>query len=402
MKKLLLLVAAALLVTVVSCDTLNMGGLPFPSKGPVVTVAVPANMNGGLDATWTVTWASGVGPFTISMDMGGGTTANVAAGTLATTPFTQVFTMVNPSTTTPATYTYNVRVTDSNNQVGVATATYTVGITLNADPTIDSAVYTEATKTLAVTVSDVDDGETLTVACTGAGGVTPDAASKVASATGPFVASFVFSADDFFNGATGTADITVTDSNGGSASQTGIVITIPGVVLADDTLYCFPLQTNVNTGDPVTVVIATGTPANPFQFLNGIGLTIENDADKVSNSFNVGAVGGAADAVDGYWTAMAPATFLMPPDGFIVATPDQPAAGQERWDFNLTPVGGSDQTTAKGALFNFQFTFSAAGTKTFGFQQFQAVNRTYYSDSTSTEFFWGDISNAGVSSVTVN
>ena len=403
MKKLLLLVAAALLVMAVSCDTLNMGGVPFPSKGPVVTVSVPAGMNGAEDATWTVTWTSGVSPFTISMDMGGGATANVAAGTAAVSPFTQVFTMVNPSTAADATYTYNVRVTDSNNQVGVATATYIVGPTLNQNPTIDSAVYTPATDTLVVTVSDPDDGETLTVGVVGNNGVSPDAASKVASATGPLTATFTFSAADTFGGApTGTADITVSDGRGGSDTD-NVATPVDGIVLAADTLYAIPLQTSVAVGDPVTVVVATGVPANPFQFLNGVGLTIESDCDKVANTFNVGAVGGAAGDVDGYWTAMAPGGgFLLPPDNFIVATPDQPAAGSERWDFNLTAIGGSDQTTASGALFNYQFSFGSAGVKTFGFQAVQGVNRTYYSDSSSTEYFWGTITNAGISSVTVN
>jgi len=400
-KKLLLLVAAALLVTVVSCDTLNMGGLKFPSKGPVVTVAVPAGMNGGVDATWTVTWTSGVGPFTIAMNMGNGTTANVAAGTLATTPFTQVFTMVNPSTTTPATYTYNVQVTDSNNQVGVATAQYTVGVTLNQDPVIESAVYTQATKTLVVTASDPDDGETLTVGVVAGGGVSVDAASKVAAATGPVSASFTFQADDFFGGAAaGTADVTVTDTHSGSATQTGIAIVIDPFPLLADHLYCIPLQTSVAVGDPVTVVVATGVPANPFQFLNGAGITIESDADKVPETFNVGAPGGAKGATDGYWTPMAPTMFLVPDDGLIAVS--DIGGGRERWDFNLTPVGGSDQTTASGALFSYQFSFGSAGTKTFGFEAVNVVNRTYYSDSTSTEFLWGDISNTGVSSVTVN
>src|SRR5207249_905648 len=44
--------------------------------------------------------------------------------------------------------------------------------------------------------------------------------------------------------------------------------------------------------------------------------------------------------------------------------------------------------------FNARFTFSAPGTKTFGFQQFDGVQRTYYADSL-VDHNWADISNSG-------
>lgn len=76
--------------------------------------------------------------------------------------------------------------------------------------------------------------------------------------------------------------------------------------------------------------------------------------------------------------------------------------GRERWDFNCTPIGGSDQTAASGPLFNFTFTFGNAGVKHFGFQQFDGVKRTYYSDAASNEYYWGDISNSAAPTVTVD
>ena len=44
-----------------------------------------------------------------------------------------------------------------------------------------------------------------------------------------------------------------------------------------------------------------------------------------------------------------------------------------------------------GAVLNFQFEFSAAGAKTLGLQAVEGVNRTYYSDGTSAEYFWGTL-----------
>jgi len=395
-KKLLVLVAVALMVVAASCETKNMGG-PLPSWGPIVTVTVPAGMNGGLPATWTVTWASGTGPFTISMNMGGGTTANVAAGTPGVSPFTQVFTMVNPSTIDTAPYSYTVVVTDSQGLSGTATGAYNVGPTLNADPTV-SAVYAEPV--LTVTVNDVDDLNTFTVDVTVPAGLAVDDTSKVPSATGPVVATFNWSATDFVLGGTGTTTVTVTDQDGGTAT-TDVLITIAAFPLAADTLYGIPSPTAAAVGDTITVLVLTGIPANALQFVNGIGLTIDSDCDKVANTFNIGVLGGGNGDADGFWTAMNPGGgFLLPPDNFIVAT--DIGGGRERWDFNVTPIGGADQTTASGALFNYQFTFGSAGTKTFGFQEISGVKRTYYSDGASTEFFWGDITNAAAPTVGIS
>ena len=135
----------------------------------------------------------------------------------------------------------------------------------------------------------------------------------------------------------------------------------------------------------MTIVVATGIPANPFQFMNGVGLVVEDGADYAANSFNVGSVGGAADDVDGIWTDMAPTGFLLAPDNFI--TKKDLGGGTGRIDFNITPLGGSDVTTADGELFNFEMEFSAAGSYTITFQ----------------EFLWGDISNSAVANtITVN
>lgn len=391
------LLAAGLLMLSTGC---NIFWIHSGVSAPQLSVTVPTGMAGGVDASWSVSWTGGTAPYTIELDLGGGATANVAAGTAATSPYSHVFTMVNASLTDSANYTYTIRVTDNEDRVGTATAQYTVGPLANRPPVIDDAVYTELTRTLVVTVSDPDDGETLTVSVTEPDGLTVDEASKTAAATGPLSASFVWSADDIFAGASGTCTVTVTDENDATDTEdVPISVAAVGPVLAD-TLFAVPLQTSVAVDEPVTVVVVTGVPANPFQYMNGVGLTMESDAEKVANSFNIGLPGGAAGDADGFWTAMAPAGgFLLPPDNFILNA--DIGGGRERWDFNVTPIGGSDQTTASGALFNYQFSFASAGSKTFGFQEVSGVNRTYYSDAANTEYFWGDVTNTGVPGVEV-
>ena len=55
--------------------------------------------------------------------------------------------------------------------------------------------------------------------------------------------------------------------------------------------------------------------------------------------------------VSGIWTAVAPTGFLPVPDSFIQAT--DIGGGLNRWDFNVSPIGGNDTTTASGILFKY-------------------------------------------------
>jgi len=390
-------IATAALFLLAGCFGETNGTIPNWIGGPPdVTVAPPTGMNGDADALWTVTWIDGTGPFRISMNLGGGTTADVPAGTPAVSPFTQVFTLVNPSTTVNATYTYTVTITDSQGYSGTATGLYTVGPSEAPPQNIESAVYAEPV--LTVTVGDPDDAQILTVYVTVPLGFAVDQASKVAAATGPLTASFIWSALDFLAGASGTTTVTVAGSDGIVHSTTDVQIQISPFPPAADTLYAIPLQTRVAVGEPVTVVMLTGVPANPFQFMNGVGITIESDAHCLVNTLNYGAPGGQRGEVDGFWSAMNPPDFLWVED-YIYSF--DIGGGRERWGINVTPIGGHDVTTSSGALFNIEFTFSEPGVKTFGFEQFRGVNRTYYSDASATEFFWGDITNSAAPTVTV-
>jgi hypothetical protein len=419
MSGLRLIAAAAVLCCALaaSCATKNIN-YTFPPWGPIVTVTKPAEMSGGAEATWTVSWPVGQtgpvfppdpsAPYTISMNMGGGTTQNIPVRTPATIPFAQTFTMVNPSTAVPATYTYTVVVTNSQGLSGTATGSYTVGPSPNHPPVIEDAVYSAATRTMVVTVSDPDDGETLTVDVTVLPGCSVDSASKVAaskaaSATGPLTASFVWSPSgaQSGDGSSGNSTVTVTDSAGATASTDVYVVCEVPVIPAGDALLAFAAPTTASVGEPVTVMVVTTAPAHPLQFINGIGMTVEEDASFVPGSINIGVSGGAADSVDGFWDIMNPSGFMLQADNLMVPTPIE--GGRERWDFNITPLGGSDIIDANGALFNVQFTFSTPGMKHFGFEQLDGlgVKRTYYSDGAGNEYFWSSISNEQVSSISV-
>jgi hypothetical protein len=159
------------------CDTQNVGE-PFPPwPEPMPIVNVPPDMRGGQSAEWTVTWTGRNAPFTIAMYMGGGADADLPAGTTATSPFSQSFTMLNPSVERAATYTYSITLIDAQGLSGTATAQYTVGPALNHPPLTDSAVYTAPN--LVVTVNDPDDGGPLKVSVTTPPGLTVDAVAQM-------------------------------------------------------------------------------------------------------------------------------------------------------------------------------------------------------------------------------
>lgn len=396
MKKLFVMVALGLLVLAASCDTKNIGNTPFPTRGPIVTVSVPAGMNGGADAVWTVTWVSGTAPFTITMNMGGGATPNTFTQAGVTSPFTHTFTMVNPSLTDNATYNYTVTVTDGQGLGRDWTGSYTVGPTLNQPPTV-SATY--AAGVVTATVGD-PDGDALTVTSAATGTLTVAPASQ--NATAPYAALTFSVSADLLAGGTGDVTITVDDSHNAPVSDTVAGITIAGFTPAADTLYAIPTANASSVGTPVTVVILTGNTANNFLYMNGVGVTVQGAVDAANafiqasgayyeaNSFNVGAPGGARDASDGIWAALGSTSFILAPDNLMNRGTDI-GGGRVRLDFNVTPLDGTQSNSTSGALFNFGLNFGVAGTYTLGFEEFNVVKRTYYSDAGATEYNWGTL-----------
>lgn len=199
----------------------------------------------------------------------------------------------------------------------------------------------------------------------------------------------------------GTATLTVSVDgplplNGHDEAQ--LQVNIPALQLAPDTLYAIPLQTKVQVGDPVRIVVATGKLPHPFQYMTGVRITapVLSGFDINYGGFNIGAPGGAVDAADGIWAQMGieDGNFLSPDGWEFNAYPVDAGNDLVGLDWNVTPLGGRDLINASGELFNFEAFFREAGTWTLGFQQTNVVNRTYYQDGNQApDYFWGDISN---------
>jgi hypothetical protein len=401
-----ILMALAVASLLAGCHA-SVGNGPRSLLQARVVVPVPIFTNN--DVTWQATIAGGQGPYTVTWDFGGGAVPN--APTYADQP--------GPTSTSTVrmvagTWFVRVTVTDSLGEACISPpAAYQAVTGQDIPPQIDSAVWDPVARTITVGATDVDDHEMLEITLRPpARGFSVDVNSKHAATTGPLTAVFRVRASDILAGASGNFGITVDDTHSTPTELFGgLNVSIPPLTFSADTLYAIPMTETAQVGEPVTVLVATGPTAHPYEYMNGVGLTMPSDGKyiggdpahggtgDVPGTFNLGAPGGNAGSVDGFWTAMAPSGgFLLPPDNFIQSVDAQPAAGSQRFDFNVTPLGGSNQITASGALFNAQFRFSTAGTKTFGFQQLQSVKRTYYSDDTPTEYFWGDISNnqAGV------
>jgi len=308
--------------------------------------------------------------------------------------------------------TVDVGIADADGNIDTASTSFTIVATgggggggpVNHDPTITVA-GDDATCSVLVTVAD-SDGDDVSITQSVPAAMTPlDTDTNVTGGNGSV--TFHYAPTDILAGASGTISYTVDDGNGGTATLGGNLF-CAGVVLEPDTLYAIPTRDTVNVGSPLTMIVATGDPANPFEYMNGVRITCDATSgfDYVGHSFNVGALGGAADDVDGFWAAMsgiANGDFLLAPDSFYNV--QDAGAGLSALDFNITPLGGANIDNGSGALFNFQATFTTAGTYVFGFQEFNIVDRTFYNDdSQGTIYHWGDVTNthAGVkNSVTV-
>ncbi|MBN2081818.1 hypothetical protein JW859_06355 [bacterium] len=167
----------------------------------------------------------------------------------------------------------------------------------------------------------------------------------------------------------------------------------------ENALHAYPLSTIAHVGDPVCVVIATGALAQPLQYVNGVGLTVEAGARLAKNSLNPGAPGHDPNCADGVWGELSP-----PPEGFLI--PDGELLAGETvvteddrvlFNLNMTPywedMENAPPVDVDGVLFNVKLVFDEPGLYTLGFMDFLTVKRTYYSDIDCTEYGWEDITN---------
>jgi hypothetical protein len=160
------------------------------------------------------------------------------------------------------------------------------------------------------------------------------------------------------------------------------------LALPVDTLYAIPTMERQEAGQAVTVIIATGPTAHPFQALGRCGLTVEADGVYVPGSLNFGGLGGAATDLDGIWEQVQPDGFFTQPDSTVI--PASLPAGRRRWDFYVSTPGRALTAGASGAIFNARFVFTTPGRKTFGFSDADGVQRTYYCDGAQT-YDWGHL-----------
>jgi hypothetical protein len=395
---------------VASCETLNIGGKNIPDRFTItgVTLSPTAPAGGyvaGTQVTATIAYQGVTPPFTfvLSFPNGGATPATqtvIGNNGTATATFTiDSFLLADEADGKDIAFT--VEGSDGSGVEGDFSGTFHVVGIPNQPPVINSATVNGTT----VTVDATDlDNEDITVTFSATGGLSGSPTSAVI-AGGSGTAVFNFSGDDLFGGNTGDVTFTATDPANATDTET-VSVSTPSIVLAADTLYAIPLSGTAAVGAPVRVVVASGDPANPFFYMTGVRLTADQGANfnYVANSFNVGAVGGAAGDPDGIWTDQGATNFLLAPDNFIQRS--DAGGGLHGIDFNVTPLDGSDMAAGEGELFNIEVTFGAAGTWQLGFQDVNVVNRTYYQDSNQApDYFWGDITNnhAGVpNSVTVN
>lgn len=155
-------------------------------------------------------------------------------------------------------------------------------------------------------------------------------------------------------------------------------------------------------GDPVQIVVSCGDFPDPFLYMSGVAVKVEAGAEYEDLTFNAGSPGGGRKEVDGIWTNVNPTDLLIPEDFLFNEAPVTGSPGLIYIAFSVIPIGGSN-TYEGGDLFNFEMNFTAAGTYTLGFLDFQTVKRTYYADFDSVEYNWNNIGNAhGANTIVVS
>ncbi|MDQ3023193.1 MAG: hypothetical protein M3R04_02225 [bacterium] len=399
------MLVACLLLTLTGCATLNVGAaLPVRPRivslslsdtsvvsGQAIKLSVEyTNLDDLQPITWTATFSDCVTPAIHVF------TSPVGTSSASLTFVTEFFLLVDD----PGGKDCTVAVT-AVDAVGHHTGPQMLSFHVYGIPggQVDIVSAIASRTEVDVTVADSDNSNVLITFIAPAGISGTPTSAVVPGGNG--IAHFSFTGIDIFAG--GTVDITFTaDDSRGSTDTATATITADPINLVADTLYAIPLDTDIFAGERVRIVVATGDPANPFQYMTGVRVTVDQAADAlyvgaggtgdVPGSFNVGLPGGQTGDVDGFWTAMNPSGFLLAPDSFIQRS--DAGGGPHCFDFNVTPLGGSDVADGEGALFNFELEFPNDGTYKLGFQDLNIVSRTYYQDGNmAPDYFWGDISN---------
>ena len=96
-----------------------------PNPHPLVTVAVPDDMLGGVDSTWKLAWVGGEAPFEVDLNFGGGSFNNTEPD-VQDSFYEYERIMFNPSLTDERECSYTFTVTDANGLAGTATGVYQI------------------------------------------------------------------------------------------------------------------------------------------------------------------------------------------------------------------------------------------------------------------------------------
>jgi hypothetical protein len=303
-------------------------------------------------------------------------------------------------------FSLSVTLTDAYGQTGHSSHTLRV-LDDNGKPEITD--LTVAGTSVTVSVLDLD-GDDLTVSLdsTTGGLVGSPGSADVRGGSGSAV--FTFVASDIIVGGSGTATFTVSDGQATDTDTSGTIVTGDFFVPVDS-LAAIPLTGSASVTDTVKVLVATGPLANPFQFMTGVSIVFPDGCDYSANSFDYGApVPGDPplnpvedkdqETVDGIWTVVSPTGgFLTVGDNLLTPDTVLPApfdSGFHARDFNITPLSGSDAPAGTmGILFNFNLEFSAAGSYSLKFLDFDEVQRSYYqSIGVPGNLLWTDIANS--------
>ncbi len=390
---LLLLVSCVAVTGMLSLPGCGNGDDGISTGVSNVQITVPAGLAADMNAGWTVAWAGGTAPYTVAWNFGGGANPNTATATATALTQTTTVAMVNPSAVDPASYTATATITDARGGTGTATTDYTVPAP-GVDSLITSCEFNAVTHTIVVNATADPTALPLTFTLAPTGDISANTLT-ITITEAPYIAEFFISAHDIIAGATGSASVTLTDTKS-AMDQVYVDITIPalGPVVAD-ALYAVPLQHTVDADETATVIVFTNAVANPFQFLPAVSVSYPTWVHFIGGSFDYGTLGGNAGTPDGIWGPEGmEAAFFLEAHNFApgAEVADFGIDGRHRYQFDVNPVGGKDLIAATGPLFSFQVSFDHAGTASFGFvQTVGAVDRTYYTDSTSTNHFWGEL-----------
>jgi len=400
-------VALLLLVAVLTSGLLGgcQGGSGIQAgAGLTVSVIAPAELRGGEDAPWRVTASGGAAPYQLSLDFGQGVWGETPAELEFDGDYSAAFRMVNPSITDPELYIYKATVSDAQGAVATATDYYTVAPLI---PVLEIVKLKQSNEGIVFLTMRFNDPEMPEINVTASGGIylleryyesyePPPGELTITIDLTPGVNHWdyliPYYATDIIDGGSGILTFTAVDSWGNTAEEE-IEVTAPGrYELPFHSLAAIPLDRRVAVGETARVVVACGDfpSARPFQYMNGVGVTVDAGASYVDQSFNYGAPGGGKEAADGLWSRVAPGGFM---EDYDIMKQEEPiGAGRVRLDFYIVPIGGVS-TTKGGVLFTFELDFDQSGTYTLGFQQFDEVDRTFYGDSASDFYYWADISN---------